>query len=190
MTTTGHCWVLGAAGGQKGKISEMESATEGYMNAGNLSRSNEPIMHQQWGLEDANEWPHPWSNSRTCRGGGEGEKAKIKLAMVIEVIRINLNQSNKIFTYKKWYLKNVHKWCQPLQVVGAAKGQKWENAKTKSATEGQVNADSFPFTRENRKEYYNVIWSYSRQQNLSNVCTLCKDALISQQMIVLKSCKY
>ena len=41
--------------------------------------------------------------------GGKGEKAKIKPAMVIELIRINLNQSNKKFTYKKWYLKNVHK---------------------------------------------------------------------------------
>ena len=48
-----------------------------------------------------------------------GEKAKIKPAMVIQVIRINLNWSNKIFTYQKWYLKSVYKCCQPLRVVGA-----------------------------------------------------------------------
>ena len=68
-----------------------------------------------------------------------GEKAKIKPAMVIEVIRIDLNGSNKTFTYKEWYLKNVHKCRQPLRVVGPAGGQKCENAKKKSATEGQVN---------------------------------------------------
>ena len=36
-----------------------------------------------------------------------GEKAKIKSATVIHVIRINLNRSNKIFTYLKMYLKSV-----------------------------------------------------------------------------------
>ena len=68
-----------------------------------------------------------------------GEKAKIEPAMVIEVIRIDLSRSNKTFTYKKWYLKNVHKCRQPLQVVGAVGGQKCENAKKKYATEGHVN---------------------------------------------------
>ena len=58
-----------------------------------------------------------------------GEKAKIKPAMVIEVIRIDLIGSNKTFTYKKWYLMNVHKYRQPLQVVGAVGGQKSEKAK-------------------------------------------------------------
>jgi hypothetical protein len=67
-----------------------------------------------------------------------GEKAKIKPATVIQVIRINLNRSNKIFTYQKWYLKSVHKFRQPLQVVGAAGGQKSEEAKKKSATEGRL----------------------------------------------------
>jgi len=36
-----------------------------------------------------------------------GEKAKIQSATVIHVIRINLNWSNKIFTYQKLYLKSV-----------------------------------------------------------------------------------
>ena len=40
-----------------------------------------------------------------------GEKAKIKSAMVIHVIRINLNRSNKIFTYPKMYLKSVAMRC-------------------------------------------------------------------------------
>jgi hypothetical protein len=69
-----------------------------------------------------------------------GEKAKIKLATVIQVIRINLNRSDKIFTYQKWYLKNVHKFRQPLRVVGAARGQKSEKVKNKSATEGRLMA--------------------------------------------------
>ena len=64
------------------------------------------------------------------------EKAKIEPAMVI---RIDLNQLNKMFTYKKLYLKNVHKCRQPLQVVGAVGGQKCENAEKKYATEGHVN---------------------------------------------------
>jgi hypothetical protein len=51
-----------------------------------------------------------------------GEKAKMKSTTVIHIIRINLNQSNKIFTYHKLYLKSVHKSCQPLPVVGAAGG--------------------------------------------------------------------
>ena len=34
-----------------------------------------------------------------------GEKVKIKSAMVIHVIRINLNRSNKRFTYQNMYLK-------------------------------------------------------------------------------------
>ena len=34
-----------------------------------------------------------------------GEKAKIKSATVIHVIRINLNRSNKRFTYQNMYLK-------------------------------------------------------------------------------------
>ena len=55
-----------------------------------------------------------------------GENVKIKPAMVIQVIRINFNQSNKIFTYQKLYLKSVHKFHQPRQVVGAAGGQKSE----------------------------------------------------------------
>ena len=67
------------------------------------------------------------------------EKAKIEPAMVIEVIRIDLNRLNKTFTYKKWYLKNVHKCRRPLQVVGAVGGQKSEKAEKKSATEGHVN---------------------------------------------------
>ena len=53
-----------------------------------------------------------------------GEKAKIKPATVIQVVKIDLNWSNKVFTYKKWYLKSVHTFRQPLQVVGAADGQK------------------------------------------------------------------
>ena len=55
-----------------------------------------------------------------------GEKAKIKPATVIQVIRINLNRPNEIFTYQNWYLKSVHKFRQPLRVVGAAGGQKSE----------------------------------------------------------------
>jgi hypothetical protein len=55
-----------------------------------------------------------------------GENAKIKPAMVVQVIRINLNRSNKILTYQKLYLKNVHKFRQPRRVVGAAGGQKSE----------------------------------------------------------------
>ena len=42
-----------------------------------------------------------------------GEKAKIKSATVIHVIRINLNRSNEIFTYqKKMYLKSVAMRCR------------------------------------------------------------------------------
>ena len=67
-----------------------------------------------------------------------GENAKIKPATVIQVIRINLNQSNKIFTYQKLYLKSVHKFRQLQQVVGAAGGQKSEKGKKKSATEGRL----------------------------------------------------
>jgi hypothetical protein len=67
-----------------------------------------------------------------------GEKAKINPAMVIQVVRIDLNQSNKVFTYQKWYLKSFHTFPQPLQVVGAAGGQKSEKAKKKSATEGRL----------------------------------------------------
>jgi hypothetical protein len=55
-----------------------------------------------------------------------GGKGKIKPAMVIQIIRINLNWSNKIFTYQKWHLRIVHKLHQPLRVVGAAEGQKSE----------------------------------------------------------------
>ena len=55
-----------------------------------------------------------------------GENAKIKPATVIQVIRINLNLSNKIFTCQKLYLKSVHKFHQPWQVVGVAGGQKSE----------------------------------------------------------------
>jgi hypothetical protein len=40
-----------------------------------------------------------------------GEKAKIKSAMVIHVIRINLNRSNKRFTYQNMYLKSVAMQC-------------------------------------------------------------------------------
>ena len=40
-----------------------------------------------------------------------GEKAKIKSATVIHVIRINLNRSNKIFTYQNMYLKSVAMQC-------------------------------------------------------------------------------
>ena len=65
-----------------------------------------------------------------------GEKAKMKSTTVIHVIRINLNQSNKIFTYQKLYLKSVHKSCQPLPVVGAAGGAR--KKKKKSATEGRL----------------------------------------------------
>ena len=71
-----------------------------------------------------------------------GEKAKINPATVVQVIRIDLNRSNKIFKYQKWYLKSVYKCCQPLQVVGAAGDQKSKKARNKSATEGQVNAIS------------------------------------------------
>jgi hypothetical protein len=55
-----------------------------------------------------------------------GENAKIKPATVIQVIKIHLNQSNKIFTYQKLYLKSIHKFCQPREVVAAAEGQKSE----------------------------------------------------------------
>ena len=67
-----------------------------------------------------------------------GENAKIKPATVIQVIRINFNRSNKIFTYQKLYLKSVHIFCQPQRVVGAAGGQKSEKAKKESATEGSL----------------------------------------------------
>ena len=60
------------------------------------------------------------------------EKAKIEPAMVIEVIRIDLNWLNKISTYKKWYLKSIHKCYQPLPVLGAVGGQKSEKAKKRS----------------------------------------------------------
>ena len=40
MNTTG---LLGAAGGQTGEISQMDSATEGYVNASNLSGQNKSI---------------------------------------------------------------------------------------------------------------------------------------------------
>ena len=40
-----------------------------------------------------------------------GEKAKIKSATVIHVIRINLNRSNEVFTYQKSYLKSVVMRC-------------------------------------------------------------------------------
>ena len=55
-----------------------------------------------------------------------GKKATIKPATVIQVIRIDLNRYNKVFTYQKWYLKSVHTFHQPLQAVGAAGGQKSE----------------------------------------------------------------
>jgi len=67
-----------------------------------------------------------------------GEKAKIEPATVIQVIRINLNQSNKILTYQNWYLKSVHKLRQLLRVGRAAGGQKSEEAKKKSAIEGRL----------------------------------------------------
>ena len=67
-----------------------------------------------------------------------GKKAKIKSATVIHVIRIDFNQSNKVFTYQKWYLKSVHTFHQPLQAVGAAGGQNSKKAKKKSATEGRL----------------------------------------------------
>ena len=60
-----------------------------------------------------------------------GEKAKMKSTTVIHVIRINLNQSNKIFTYQKLYLKSVHKSHQPLPVVGAAGGAEKQKRKKK-----------------------------------------------------------
>jgi hypothetical protein len=65
-----------------------------------------------------------------------GEKAKMKSTTVIHIIRINLNQSNKIFACQKLYLKSVHKFCKPLPVVGAAGGP--EKRKRKSATEGRL----------------------------------------------------
>jgi preprotein translocase subunit YajC len=71
-------------------------------------------------------------------GGVIGENAKIKPATVIQVIRINLNRSNEIFTYQKLYLKSVHKFRQLRRVVGAAGGQRSEKAKKKSATEGRL----------------------------------------------------
>ena len=40
-----------------------------------------------------------------------GEKAKMKSTMVIHIIRINLNQSNEVFTYQKSYLKSVVMRC-------------------------------------------------------------------------------
>ena len=55
-----------------------------------------------------------------------GENVKINPATVIQVIRINFNWSNKIFTYQKLYLKSVHKFRQPPRVVGDAGGQKSE----------------------------------------------------------------
>ena len=67
-----------------------------------------------------------------------GENVKIKPAMVIQVIRINFNRSNKIFTYQKLYLKSVHKFYQPRRVVEAAGSQKSEKAKKESATEGSL----------------------------------------------------
>ena len=68
-----------------------------------------------------------------------GEKAKMKSTTVIHVIRINLNQPNKIFTYQKLYLKSVHKSRQPLPTVGAAGGpEKRKGGKKKSATEGRL----------------------------------------------------
>ena len=70
-----------------------------------------------------------------------GEKAKMKSTTVIHIIRINLNQSNKIFTYLKLYLKSVHKSRQPLPVVGAAGGQKSEKSEQKEVcNRREVNA--------------------------------------------------
>ena len=70
-----------------------------------------------------------------------GEKAKKKSTTVIHIIRINLNQSNKIFTYQKLYLKSVYKSCQPLPVVGAARGpEKGEREKKEVCNRREVNA--------------------------------------------------
>jgi len=80
----------------------------------------------------------PWLNSRTCRGV-MGENAKIKPATVIQVIRINLNQSNKIFTYQKLYLKSVHKFRQLWRVVGAAGVRKAKKQK-RSLQQKEVNS--------------------------------------------------
>jgi hypothetical protein len=63
----------------------------------------------------------------------QGVIGEIKSTTVIHVIRINLNQSNKIFTYQKLDLKSIHKFHQPLPVVGAAGGgQKSEKVKKRS----------------------------------------------------------
>ena len=70
-----------------------------------------------------------------------GEKAKKKSTTVIHIIRINLNQSNKIFTYQKLYLKSVHKFRQPLPVVGAAGGsEKRKSEKKEVCNRREVNA--------------------------------------------------
>ena len=70
-----------------------------------------------------------------------GENTKMKSTMVIHVIRINLNQSNKIFTYQKLYLKSTHKSCQPLPVVGAAGGaEKGKRGKKEVCNRREVNA--------------------------------------------------
>ena len=55
-------------------------------------------------------------NDLTCdrtvgAAGVIGEKAKIKSATVIHIIRINLNRSNKIFTYQNMYLKSMAMRC-------------------------------------------------------------------------------
>ena len=70
-----------------------------------------------------------------------GEKVKKKSTTVIPVIRINLNQSNKIFTYQKLYLKSVHKSCQPLPVLGAAGGPEKQKSEQKEVCNTrEVNA--------------------------------------------------
>jgi hypothetical protein len=69
------------------------------------------------------------------------EKAKMKSTMVIHVIRINLNQSNKIFTYQKLYLKSTHKSRQPLPVVGAAgEPEKGKRERKEVCSRREVNA--------------------------------------------------
>jgi hypothetical protein len=61
-----------------------------------------------------------------------GSKPSICLKFHLDSVR------KHVFTYQKWYLKSVHKFRQPLQVVGAAGGQKSEKAKKKSVIEGRL----------------------------------------------------
>src|ERR1700729_27951 len=62
-----------------------------------------------------------------------------KYAMLMKVISIYFNKSNKIFKYQKSYLKSADKFRPPLLSIVRSRGGEMKKPKIKSATEGQVN---------------------------------------------------